>query len=858
MGFGEAVRGEGDDLVPQAVGHLADDAVGLPQPAEEPRPQRLHPLDGTFGAHRAAQRVGLRPGEPGGVDGDLHQLFLEQRDAQGLAQRFLQHRVVVDDLFLPVAPADVGVDAAALDGAGADQGHLHDEVEELPRPQPGQRGQLRARLDLEHPDGVGAGEHVVDGLLRHVNFPQPHLPAAMLGHQVDAVVDRLEHAQPQQIELDQPGGGAVVLVPLHHRPVLHPRPFHGHDVGDGPVADDHAAGVDAQMPRLAAQPLRQFGDLLRRFGGLVHPRVDDARRVPQCPGRVAQRATAPIRDDVGHLRRIVPPIAPVDVLDDLLAPPRFDVEVDVRRPVALRRQEPLEQQPRGYGVDVGDPQRETHHRIRRRSAPLRQDFLAPAELADVVDDEEVPRKAQFIDDGQLAFQLFPRTLDDVGCSPSPEFRPFGRAFIQPCHRPVAAQRALAGDVGQPRGFVVALRHVPHGQPRRDEVQREGAFRRHLRRGVQHAGQVAEHRRQLLPRTQPRAPGRRQLRLVVVERLPLRQGMLRPRHPRVRRGRRRRRGARHLPQPVFGGSGGEVALVVGGRRREVRMMVHRHVLRAERRDQLTEVRQPRDVGQHLPLPAGGRRQLRQPRIPGHPLLAAGHQRIVDGVAEPPVALRPARQHRQRGLRQRQFRADDRAQPGLRRGLREPGDAVEPVAVGDAQHAQTQPHRLVHEVRRVRGAVQEGIAGPAVQVDPVADSRPGSGNPVRCRRLLPDDARRRIRPRVPLSSMAVDAISRGQRPHGLPGQDPFDPGPAQRTITAPGAVSGASRRTPPHAHDSHDRPDPGSVRMHVRTLPPKHALHATRDRRKALARKQSGARHGKLPLIALLSDPHGVLR
>ena len=77
----------------------------------------------------------------------------------------LQQRVEVGDRLLAVAPADVRVHRPALDRAGADERHLDDEVVELARPQPRQRGHLRPALDLEHADGVGPAEHLVDLVL---------------------------------------------------------------------------------------------------------------------------------------------------------------------------------------------------------------------------------------------------------------------------------------------------------------------------------------------------------------------------------------------------------------------------------------------------------------------------------------------------------------------------------------------------------------------------------------------------------------------------------------------------------------------------------------------------------------------
>ena len=69
----------------------------------------------------------------------------------------------VGDLLAPQPAADVGVDGVALDGAGADEGDLDDDVVELLGAQPGQSGHLGTRLDLEDPNRVRGREQPVDG-----------------------------------------------------------------------------------------------------------------------------------------------------------------------------------------------------------------------------------------------------------------------------------------------------------------------------------------------------------------------------------------------------------------------------------------------------------------------------------------------------------------------------------------------------------------------------------------------------------------------------------------------------------------------------------------------------------------------
>ena len=153
----------------------------------------------------------------------------------------------------------------ALDRPGADQGNLDDEVVEAPRLEPRQRRHLCPRLDLEHADRVGTAEHGVDvvflGQLGEVD-----VVTAVLADEVDGVVQRRQHPQAEEVELDESGSSAVVLVPLQHGAVGHPPPLHRAHLDHRPVADHHPAGVDAEV---AGGVLDLGGEIEHLVGDLV-------------------------------------------------------------------------------------------------------------------------------------------------------------------------------------------------------------------------------------------------------------------------------------------------------------------------------------------------------------------------------------------------------------------------------------------------------------------------------------------------------------------------------------------------------------------------------------------------------------
>src|SRR5207245_3789463 len=80
----------------------------------------------------------------------------------------------------------------------------------------------------------------------------------------------------------------------------------------------------------------------------------------------------------------------------------LDVEVDVGRPVPLRGEEPLEEEPEPDGVGLGDAEGVADGGVGRRAPALAVEVLPAAELDEVVDEEEVAGEAQLLDEVELA------------------------------------------------------------------------------------------------------------------------------------------------------------------------------------------------------------------------------------------------------------------------------------------------------------------------------------------------------------------------------------------------------------------------------------------------------------------------
>ena len=262
MRLREAEAGEGGELVVDAVRRLRVDAVPC-RPLDEPLAKRLQRLERALAAHRAAQPLSLADRESGERHRHLEHLVLEDDDAERLLERLLQQRMVVLDGERGIhaalrAPVDVRVDGAALDRARADERHLDGEVVQVLGARPQQPLHLRAALDLEHADGVGGLDLPVDALVVERDAREVDRLAARERDPLDAVLDRREHPEPQQVDLQEARVGARVLVPLAELPSLHRRRLHGHELDERTRRDDHAARVlreVARQPRdLLAEP----------------------------------------------------------------------------------------------------------------------------------------------------------------------------------------------------------------------------------------------------------------------------------------------------------------------------------------------------------------------------------------------------------------------------------------------------------------------------------------------------------------------------------------------------------------------------------------------------------------------------
>ena len=373
----EAVFPETQDLLEHLAGEalvVAALAHALHQALLE-RPQR--PLAPPRG-HRPSQPVRLAGREPRRDDRELHHLLLEDGYAEGAFQYAAHPGARVHDRLEAGAAAQERVHHLALDRARPDDGHLDHQVVEVTRPEARQHRHLRARLHLEHADGVRAADHVVDRRVLRRNVLDPEGRPAPRRNQRQRAPDGRQHAEAEDVHLEQAEFVEVVLVPLDDGPLGHGGVLDRHQLLQRPARDHEAPGVLRQVAgkahQLPHQPQQPLHQRRRRVeAGVAHPGFVDFPAVPPLHGTrqpvhlqrveaerladIADRAARPVGDHRGGQRRAMPAVLRIQVLDHLLAPLVLEIHVDVGGLVALARDEALEQQRHPRGIHLGDAER---------------------------------------------------------------------------------------------------------------------------------------------------------------------------------------------------------------------------------------------------------------------------------------------------------------------------------------------------------------------------------------------------------------------------------------------------------------------------------------------------------------------
>ena len=244
-----------------------------------------HALHGAAHADGAAQFFGFGAGEVGDDHGHAEQLFLKERHTEGSLEHWLEQRMRVGDFFLALAAAHVGMHHFADDGAGANDGDLDDDVVEAAWGVVGEGGHLGAAFDLEHADGVGLAESFVDeGIFGEGG--EIDWVAVVLRDEFEGIFEDGHHAEAEEVDFDDAEVGAVFLVPLHDGAAGHGGALDRDDAIEHAGADDHAAGVLAEMAGKVC--MREQSSRYLAMRGMAHVEAGiDRSAWPWCRSRRA-------------------------------------------------------------------------------------------------------------------------------------------------------------------------------------------------------------------------------------------------------------------------------------------------------------------------------------------------------------------------------------------------------------------------------------------------------------------------------------------------------------------------------------------------------------------------------------------
>ena len=287
--FGKPVVGKGVDLCKDTVRDITVDAVGV-HAGEHLLAQRFHLFVAALVSHRPTQCVSLTGREAGAGNGNLHALFLKQRHTERALEDRFERGMRIDHLLDTRAPPQIRMYHRTLNRTGADDRDFDDDIVERARLETRQRVHLRTTLDLEHPDGIGGAHIVVHGLVAGVEQREIDRHAARLPHVHETILQYGEHAQAEQVDLDQARGIEIVAFPLNHGAARHRCRFNRHHGGQRLAREHKAADMNRAMAWELMQTIDDVGQradaLILRIeaGALENVSEGCCRRCRRCRG----------------------------------------------------------------------------------------------------------------------------------------------------------------------------------------------------------------------------------------------------------------------------------------------------------------------------------------------------------------------------------------------------------------------------------------------------------------------------------------------------------------------------------------------------------------------------------------------
>ena len=148
-----------------------------------------------------------------------------------------------------------------------------------------------------------------------------------------------------------------------------------------------------------------FHPVLRPAPDLGGERAGDVFGEAHYLAHFAHGAAGAVAHNCGAERGAVAAVMRVDPLDNVFTPLVLEIDIDIRRLMALGGNEALEQQGGFHRVDGGDAEHEADSGIGGRAAPLAEDAHAAGLADDGVDGQEIGRIAELGDERQFVTDL---------------------------------------------------------------------------------------------------------------------------------------------------------------------------------------------------------------------------------------------------------------------------------------------------------------------------------------------------------------------------------------------------------------------------------------------------------------------
>ena len=312
----------------------------------------------------------------------------------------------------------------ALDRAGTYDRHLNDEIVKLARLQARQHVHLRAAFHLEDAQAVPLYQHVVNTGIFARDGRQRQITIMMIAQQVETLLQTGQHPQRQNVDLQNAQGFYIVFVPFDETAIRHGTIADWHGFDQRALGEDETAYVLRKMARHANHLLSQLQNtaqvrithiepgflrmLFCNFSPIAAPDGprEHARGIFGQSHNLTDFAN-------GHTRAVmnyccaqpgaVTTVAIINMLDDLLAPFVFEIDVYIRWLLALFGDEAVEQQFVLVRVDSRNAKTVADGGVCRAAASLAQDrrIPGPRKIDDVPDGQEVACDAEPTDQIEL-------------------------------------------------------------------------------------------------------------------------------------------------------------------------------------------------------------------------------------------------------------------------------------------------------------------------------------------------------------------------------------------------------------------------------------------------------------------------